>query len=122
MSAPNCDELLERYLDVCNQALVENRGRFPFKQILGAAEEFGDEGVVDVHVIDVFPEPRYLMEFSGGQIVARAYDRRGGDVCECGWKVSVSYLEDVAKNSDVYIRNPAKIDWEWMCMICFAGG
>lgn len=110
-STSNYDDLMERYLDVCNQALALNKERFPFKQIWGAAQESECGKVIEVNIADGFSKASYTMRFSKGRLVAEPhskcqYDRK--------WTVSEHYLENVAKDPEEYIQNPAKIDWEWM--------
>jgi len=113
-SAPDYDELLKRYLDVCNQALVLNKNRFPFKQILGAAEKSEIGRVIEVNVLDISVQASYAMSISKDGIVAEPHSDCPDCKCERTWKVTKDYLEDVADNPAAYIENPAKLDWEWL--------
>ena len=114
MYAPNYDDLIARYLDVCNQALTENKDRFPFKQILGAAEKSERGAVIEVNVIDVVPTASYAMILSKSGLVATPHGACSDCKCERAWNVTADYLQTVANNPDIFIQNPAKIDWEWM--------
>ena len=114
LSPPDYDDLMTCYLDVCNQALERNKNRFPFKQILGAARESGSGQVIEVNIIGGASPPDYMMTF--GKDGLRVYLHTDCLHCQCDrtWRVRRDYLEDVAKNPEGYIQNPAKIDWEWM--------
>lgn len=114
MSSADYDNLLKRYLEVCNQALSLNNERFPFKQILGAARQSEKGRRIEVDIIDDSPAPSYVMSIENDRIVADPHSCRGDCNCERTWRVSRSYLEKVARNPAAYIKNPAKIDWEWM--------
>ena len=109
-----CDELVERYVDVCNRALDLNKDRFPFKQILGAAQVSEKESMIEVDVIDAVVEHSYAMTIKAGRIVVKPH----GDCDDCGcdrkWPVTLSYLRDVVENPDAHISNPAIIDWGWI--------
>lgn len=110
----NCDDLITRYLDVCNRALALNKDRFPFKQILGAARSAECDRVIEVDVMDSQPKQSYVMSIYHDRVVAVPH----GECCDCQcdrtWCVTVSYLEEVVLRPDIYIQNPAKIDWGWM--------
>ncbi|MCB1531970.1 MAG: hypothetical protein KDJ35_03775 [Alphaproteobacteria bacterium] len=114
MSIAECDELLKRYLDVCNQALVLNGERFPFKQILGAAQRSEKGRKIELWISDTPPTHSYVMSIDQGRIVAAPHGECADCQCDRRWTVSREYLQEVATHPDVYIGNPAKINWEWM--------
>jgi hypothetical protein len=33
---------------------------------------------------------------------------------ELTWKVSRSYLDEITRDPETYVENPAKLDWEWL--------
>lgn len=111
------EELFTRYLEVCNQALKHNGERFPFKQILGAAQT-NKHKEVEVCIIDDQPAASYVIHLSdyalsGEPKMSDFWDQEKRCV-RPRWRVTRSYLEDVIQNPEEYIRNPAKIDWEWL--------
>lgn len=108
------DHLIKRYLDVCNQALSFNENRFPFKQILGAAQDSECGKVIEVNITGGSSTASYAMTFDKKGLMAKPH--ADCDSCQCDriWSVSEDYLQDVAKNPKIYIQNPAKINWEWM--------
>lgn len=114
ISSPDYDDLMQRYLDVCNQAMALNKDRFPFKQILSAAKASECGKIIEVHVVEGLPGASYAMTFGSDGLVFEPHSACSDCNCDREWSVSKGYLEDVAKNPEYYIRNPARIDWEWM--------
>jgi len=110
----NCDDLIQCYLDVCNRALAMNKDRFPFKQILGAAQDAERDRIIEVDVTDSYPKQSYMMNINGDHIVAKPHGDCDDCQCDRQWSVTRSYLRDVVQNQETYIQNPANIDWRWM--------
>lgn len=114
MNASDHCDLIEQYVHVCNQALLLNRDRFPFKQILGAARVAEKGCVVEVSIADDPLLESFVFELRGSGIVVRAHGDCPDCDCDREWSVSSTYLKCVANNPQSFIENPAKIDWEWM--------
>lgn len=108
------NDLINRYVSVCNEALLENRDRFPFKQILGAAKKNEKNHSVEVWVRGGGAHSLYVFRLRDDGIVASSHDDCDGCACVRSWDVSAAYLEDVVRDPQTYIDNPAKLDWEWM--------
>lgn len=108
------NDIVNRYVSICNVALFKNAGRFPFKQILEAAEQRSRGKIVEMTIED-WPEG-YTLSLSEGRISAEKH--QCNDPCQCDgrWKVSKEYLHNVVENAPVYIENPARINWEWLYM------
>lgn len=106
--------LIERYVDICNRALLQNRDRFPFKQILGAAQKAESERPVEVVLSDAIPPETYVFCLKSDGIEVKPHILCDDCICVRSWNTSITYLQDVAKNAQAYINNPAKLDWEWM--------
>jgi hypothetical protein len=107
-------DLFKKYIEVCNAALAANKNRFPFKQILDAAQKEYNDKKIEVMIVDDHPRPSYIMEMSGHNITSRPHDACQNCNCDGQWSVTRSYLENVLKNPDSYIKNPAKLNWEWL--------
>ena len=107
-------ELFQGYIDVCNRALEINKNRFPFKQILGTAQKTGEDRLVEVKIVDDGPGSDFVIGFDKNKIKGDLHGDCPHCRCEGQWRVSRSYMEDVVRNPDAYIKNPAKLDWEWM--------
>jgi len=107
-------DLINTYVHVCNQALLQNKDRFPFKQILGAVREAEKGCVVEVNVCGASPSGSFVFSLDERGVLAGPH----GDCLDCDcdrtWNVSKAYLEEVARHPQSFIQNPAKINWEWM--------
>lgn len=101
-------------VNVMNQAIQQNRDRFPYKQILAATEGIAGDYKSGVAVYSDDPDTPhdyYTLGFSGGQIEILSH---GKDEPAITWKVSRSYLKKVTENPEEYKKHPAKLDWDWL--------
>ncbi|GEM_PF-917338 len=115
MSDDQQTDLFKRYVDICNRAMEANKDRFPFKQILGAAQNQASPAKnIEVCIIDDRPDAAYVLHFDHDKMSGAAHDSCPNCQCDKQWRITRSYLEDVIKNPDEYIDNPAKINWDWM--------
>ena len=108
------DHLIKSYVDVCNQALVMHRNKFPFKQILGAARQADYGKNIEVRLFGSSDERGYILTFEGETIYVRSHGVCKDCKCDRKWHVDKHYLEQVEQNPRAYILNPAKINWEWL--------
>jgi len=100
---------LERYIEVCNEVLRRNRNRFPYEHIWNAAADaeaghgarlvLVDDTPVSVCEVTVFPDH-----------LERSEDGEDAPVL----RISKSYLDDVLRNPQKYVDNPALINWGWL--------
>jgi len=104
--------LIQSYLDVCNKSLLHNKARFPFKQIFEAALKYDHGRKIEVQ-IGQHPDT-YVLEFEKDFLTVQPHSKCGNCNCDGHWKVDDDYLFDVVGNPEIYINNPAKINWEWM--------
>ena len=107
-------DLIERYAKICSVALMQNKDRFPFKQILGAVQKVESEKPVEVILSDVMPPETYVFRLRIGGIEVKPHIQCDDCACVRSWNTNLSYLKDVTENAQAYIDNPAKLDWEWM--------
>lgn len=107
-------DLIERYAEICSRALMKNKNRFPFKQILGAAQKSERERPIEVVLSDTFPPETYVFTLKADGVDVEPHDLCGDCRCVRSWNTNIPYLMDVTQNSQAYIDNPAKLDWEWM--------
>lgn len=106
--------LFERYLEICNKALENNKKRFPYKEILKALHTMRESDNVEVRIINDHPQPKIMMKRKDETVEAFPCTDEAEALNAKKWNVSKSYLEDVIRNPDIYIENPALIDWEWI--------
>lgn len=108
------EEVFKRYLTVCNQAIEANKERFPFKQILLAARERNKDRIVEVEVFDTRPLETYALYWGPSGALFKRHENCENCECDAKWRVSLNYLKQVTKNPQLYVSNPAMIDWEWL--------
>lgn len=106
--------LFQQYLDVCNHALEANKDNFPFKYIIEAARKSADSRTIEVRVIDDRPSADIMIRMEPDKITAEDHKACPNCRCDAKWSVNKSYLLDVVNNPDIYIQNPARINWDWM--------
>lgn len=109
-------DLFEQYLAVCNQAIALNAERTPFKEIWAGVRRLGIDKSITVSVIDDKFTPQFSLSLNGDLIIVKNEKNMCRTDCPCTaqWRVRKSYLLDVIENPQIYIRNPAMIDWEWL--------
>lgn len=107
-------KLLQDYLDICNAAIEANKDRFPFKQILSAAQDNEHKDAVLVQIMDSYSPARYIIHVKERKALIDSDPEC--DNCSCGaaWLVDSSFLQDVMDNPLSYIENPARLDWDWL--------
>ncbi|MGB0718849.1 MAG: hypothetical protein ACPGRX_00125 [Bdellovibrionales bacterium] len=115
MSATRTD-IVKRYFDICNTALRLNKDRFPFKQILGAAAKRGMGERVEMRVARAAEDgfDPYVIYIQNDTVVSEPHGACKNCNCARQWNVEKRYLQSVLANPDLYIANPAKLDWSWM--------
>lgn len=109
--------LLMNYIDICNQAIEQNRDTRMFRQLERLGEKYGKP--LNMHAIIYDRDP--------GDVVASAIMRfnpvspslemlpAADYETSLHWKVPLDYLEDVVLGRpDWYLENPLRLDWSWM--------
>lgn len=108
------DQIIQSYVNICNEALQRNKERFPFKQILGAAQKSEKNKKIEVTVEGGSFNDSFVFTLKDEHITVQPHSACGDCQCERKWRVSREYLEKVAQHPSQYIANPAKINWEWI--------
>lgn len=109
--------LLTNYIEICNNAIGQNRNTRWFRQLQRLGEKYGRS--VNMHTV--------IYERNPGDVVTSAVVRFNpletelevlpvGDYeANMRWKASVDYLEDVVlRRPEWYLENPLRLDWSWM--------
>lgn len=107
-------ELMTRVLNVMNRAIQEHKDNFPFKQMYNASESIigGKNLGVAVYADDPdTPHDYFTIRWQGMQLELVSHGKQDPVIA---WKVSESYLNQVANEPEQYIDNPLKLDWDWM--------
>ncbi len=113
MSPSKYSDLVDRYVSVCNRALQKNSSLFPFKQIFKAIKSANQSGPIEVVVIDQTLQETYAFHIDPDGITAVPHSQCKDCQCVRAWNVEVDYLRRIVKNPAFYIKNPARLNWEW---------
>ncbi|MBH25176.1 MAG: hypothetical protein CMH57_12130 [Myxococcales bacterium] len=108
------EAVFTEYINVLNQALGENRGSFPYDQLI----RLGDTLIGDKRIgVGVFkedadnPHDWFMVQFEDGTFELMKHGKSDPDLI---WKTQSSYIEDVVQNSSEYIEQPSRIDLGWL--------
>jgi hypothetical protein len=108
------EALVDQYIHVLNRSLGENRDRFPYREILAASEKlFDDTGVaVGIYKDDPgAPHHWFTVDFAGGSFALREQGKGDADL---NWRVRQAHMEEVVDNPEVFVRDPYKLDLDWL--------
>ena len=105
------DSLFKQYLIICNEAMKAHAHEFPYKQIWNAVERLQSGEPVDLTIYDDEPQQHYKVCLKNKHIDLVQADKNGNID---GWKMNTSYLRKVVENPEEYIKQPAKLDWDWL--------
>jgi hypothetical protein len=101
-------------LATMNRCIEENQSSTPYKQILAASEKLADGMTIGVAVYSKDPSTPhdfYTVRFENGRLDLVSHGKEEHDI---GWKVSRDYLQKLAEHPDEYVKNPMKLDWDWL--------
>jgi hypothetical protein len=110
-------QLLADYVEVCNRAIAENAGRFLYWQAKKLNSGFWGE--LNVRTLIYEGDPRAVVDeavlhFDPAHRRLSMPRTPEGEIL-FSWKVSRTYLEDVARNRpEWYIEHPLMLDWKWL--------
>jgi hypothetical protein len=113
-AAPDYDALIHEYARVCNAALDANKGCYPYMRVIVEVEERLKFHKVRVAVYDKdenHPEAFFELVVQDKQITVKPAHKPHA---KHPWLVSRLYLEEIARQPDIYINNPADLDWRWL--------
>jgi len=114
MSQPETYTEFLRALTVINEALVENREKMPYKQIIEAGGKLLEGQNIGVAVYANDPDTPfdyYTIKFENDQLQLVSHGKQEPDI---SWKVSRDYLHQVKENAAEYVKRPEKLDWDWL--------
>jgi hypothetical protein len=118
MFTKNYEELLQRYLKVCSQALEKHKDISPFKEVFRDAENLPGGGRTNVELYDDGkPVGAYQIGFFKGQVGMLSHIAEGkffDDEKEYLWRVDAAELQKVVDDPQTHIDDPKKLDWDWV--------
>ncbi|MCA9581666.1 MAG: hypothetical protein KC416_07705, partial [Myxococcales bacterium] len=107
------DTLFNEYIGVVNRAIDTHQNQFPFQQMLKVGEKLTKDRKFGAAVYKDSPEhphDYFTISFDGHKLNAE----RGKDAPALEWKVKQEYLENVVSHPDEYVKNPLKLDLNWV--------
>ena len=116
---PDYETLLRDYLEVCNQS-INGLQASAVRDILKAALNGGDGQTVDFLLRDDRPQAS-LSVHVGAQGLQEKFadlDPQDGVAERTGaWMFDYSYLKNVVDQSELYVKEPERLDWSWLYML-----
>jgi hypothetical protein len=107
------EKIFQQYLDVCNRAIEQNKGKFPYTEIWGSRlKDLKEEIKIHAVVFDDRPKLSYMLRLTKEMKIEIAETK---DLpAEDAWPFTYQYLKRVVDNPDDYIANPARLEWGWL--------
>ncbi len=107
------EQVFQKYLEICNQAIEHNKNKFPYTEIWGA--RFGKletEATLEAIIYDDRPKAAFTLRLTKDMKIEIVKKRLLSDEEE--WPFTYQYLKRVVDNPKDYIENPAKLEWGWL--------
>ncbi len=101
-------------LDVINRAIDENRDSIIYGKLFELGDKLleGKKFGAEVYRDDPeSPHDYFTVRWHNNKLELEA---RGKNSPDLAWKVSEDYLQDVSENPESYIKQPAKLDIQWL--------
>lgn len=108
------DELFNQYIEVVNRVIAENRDGLYGKSANLWSKKFADEPIaVGVYDRDAdTPHHWYTLKLRDSQLTL--VDRIKDPDAKIKWKVKEDHLNHTINNADEYVKNPMKLDLDWI--------
>jgi hypothetical protein len=107
------ENVFRQYLDICNQAIAENKDKFPYTGIWNARLKGIDQlAHVNAVVFDDRPKAAYLLHLTPEMRIEISEKKALAN--DEPWPFPYQYMKRVIKNPDKYIANPARLQWGWL--------
>lgn len=111
--AEEYERVFQQYLEICNRAIEQNKGKFPYTEIWGARVlELEEEMKVEAVIYDDRPKAAYMLRLTKDMKIEIIEKKTIPP--EDAWPFTYQYLKRVVENQQDYIDNPAKLEWGWM--------
>jgi len=111
--AQEYEEVFQKYLEICNRAIEQNKSKFPYTEIWGARlKALEEEMKVEAIVYDDRPKAAFTLRLTRDMKIEIVEKRP--IKTEDEWPFTYQYLKRVVDNPQDYIDNPAKLEWGWL--------
>jgi len=107
------EEIFQKYLEICNQAIEHNKNKFPYTEIWGAHfKALKTEAILDAIIYDDRPKLSCKLRLTKDMRIEIVEKKPVQSEDE--WPFNYQYLKRVVDNPKEYIENPAKLEWGWL--------
>ncbi len=107
------ENVFRQYLAVCNQAIAENKDKFPYTGIWNARLKGIDPlPHVNAVVFDDRPKASYLLHLTPEMKIE--ISEKKAQAADDPWPFPYQYMKRVIRNPEKYIANPARLQWGWL--------
>jgi hypothetical protein len=111
--AAEYEQVFLQYLEICNRAIEQNRGKFPYTEIWGSRlKDMKEDIQIHAVVFDDRPKLAYMLRLTKDMKIEIAEKKVLPP--EEGWPFTYQYLKRVVENPKEYIKNPARLEWGWL--------
>lgn len=110
----NTYDLFMGYLDVVNRALDEHSDTPVIGQLLSLMNKLSEGRKFGAAIYKTDPQSPFdyfTVRVANGQV---ELDSRGKDNPDIDWRISQDYLAEVNAEPERYVKNPAKLDLDWL--------
>ena len=113
IEAQEYEQIFQKYLEICNQAIEKNKSKFPYTQIWGERLKLLEEEMkIQAIVYDDRPKISYMLRLTKDMKI-EIVDKKTIPP-EDAWPFTYQYLKRVVDNPNEYIDNPARLEWGWL--------
>ena len=107
------ENIFQKYLEICNRAIEQNKDKFPYTEIWGARfKALETEALLNAIVYDDRPKLNLMLRLTKDMKIEIV--KKNEVPTEYEWPFTYQYLKRVVDNPDEYIANPAKLEWGWL--------
>jgi len=111
--AQEYEKVFQEYLKICNQAIEQNKSKFPYTEIWGARMKLMEKDAkVEAIVYDDRPKLSYMLRLTKDMKIEIAEKKEIPP--DEAWPFTYQYLKRVVDHPQEYIENPAKLEWGWL--------
>ena len=115
-AAEEYEKIFQQYLEVCNQAIEQNKTKFPYTEIWDARlEVMTEEATLQAIVYDDRPQLSCMLRLTKDMKI-EIMEKKAIPPDDT-WPFTYKYLKRVVDHPKEYIDNPARLEWGWLKII-----
>ncbi len=106
-------KIFQQYLEICNQAIEQNKNKFPYTEIWGARFKLLEtEATLKAIIYDDRPKLSCMLRLTKDMKIELVENKPIPP--DEAWPFTYQYLKRVVENPNEYIANPARLEWGWL--------